>query len=254
MRTAKSNKTIEGALDANQYLVTHPELPKLLRDILRDYYLTNGRDFPWRRTRDPYKILVTEMLLQKTAVKPVEKLWPILFQRYPNVESLAVSPLSELEAIIGLLGLKKRSKALHNIARAIVEQSDGKIVRNINFLESLPGVGNYTASAILSFAFDVSVATIDVNAVRVYTRICGFSPNTLRQGLAFAHVISKHIVTDRTHREVNYGLLDLAAQICKPKPQCHHCPLIELCQFAAENSKQICNTKSITSTHQKKGD
>ena len=234
MRRAESNKTIEGTVDANQYLKSHPDMPELLRHIFRDYYLTHGRDFPWRRTRDAYKVLVTEMLLQKTAVKPVEKLWPKLFERYPNVESLAASSSDELETLIGLLGLRKRTKALHNIASAIIEQSDGEILGDINYLESLPGVGNYTASAVLSFAFDINAATIDVNAARVYTRICGFLPNTIRQGLAFAHTISKRIATDTTHREVNYGVLDLAAQVCRPKPLCHNCPAQNLCQFASE--------------------
>jgi len=238
MRNPKSNKTIEGALDATHYLEVHPEIPVLLCGILKDYYQTNGRDFPWRRTRDPYKVLVAEMLLQKTAVKPVEKLWPAFMHRYPNIETLATAPLTDLETMIGLLGLKKRAIAIYNVAQAIVRQMNGKIVGDIEFLESLPGIGDYTASAVLSFAFDISVATIDVNAARVYTRICGFLPNTLRQGLAFAHIMSKYVIAEKDHREINYGLLDLAAQICKPKPLCSKCPAYKLCQYASENSKQ----------------
>lgn len=228
----ESNKTIEGARDAALWLEKHLDLLPQLRAVFRQYYSHRGRDLPWRRTEDPYEILVAELLLQKTGAKPVENVWSTLIRSWPNVESLAGASVSELEVVIRPLGLRKRAKSLHEAACAIVRETKGVIPGDVKFLESLPGVGNYTASAVLSFAYNIKAATIDANAARVYTRICGFSPKTLRQGLAFAHVIGERLVGSKTHREVNYGVLDLSAQLCKPKPFCSICPALKLCQYA----------------------
>ena len=232
MRVPQSNRTIEGALEANRWLQEHPKVPSQLRSILLRYYQEHGRDYPWRRTSDPYKILIAEMLLQKTGVKPVESIWAALIHRYPDVEALATSSFQHVEAALQPLGLRKRAKVLYESAQYIVREAGGKIIGDALFLETLPGVGKYTAAALLSFAFNITATTIDVNAARVYTRICGFSPNTLRQGLAFAKVLGECVITPQTHREVNYGVLDLAAQVCRPKPLCSKCPFSEICQYA----------------------
>jgi A/G-specific adenine glycosylase len=233
MRTPQSIRTIEGALEANRWIEDHPELPAQLRSILVRYYEEHGRDLPWRRTSDPYKILVAEMLLQKTSVKPVKDIWTVLIHYYPDVEALATASIQNIEAIIHPLGLQKRAKVLSESAQYIVKEAGGKISGDASFLETIPGVGKYTTEALLSFAFNTAAATIDVNASRVYARICGFSPNTLRQGLAFARVIGGYVITTHTHREVNYGVLDLAAQVCTPKPLCAECPAREICQYSS---------------------
>ena len=232
MRVPKTNRTIEGAWDAQQWLEENPEIPPQLRNILSNYYKNHGRDFPWRRTKDPYMILVAEMLLQKTGVKPVENVWSAFIQRYPNIEALSAASIQDISSIIGMLGLQKRAKLLHETAQRIFKETGGRIIADAKFLESLPGVGKYSTAAVLSFAFNINAATLDVNAARVYTRIGGFSPNTLRQGLAFACIFSEQVNTAETHREVNYGLLDLAAQVCKPKPLCDICPARRICHFA----------------------
>lgn len=232
MRVPQSNRTVEGAWDANQWLAENPEIPSQLRNILSDYYENQGRDFPWRRTKDPYKILIAEILLQKTGVKPVEKVWNVFIQHYPDIKALSTASIQDISSIIGVLGLQKRAKLLHEIAQRIFNEAGGEIIADAKFLESLPGVGKYSTAAVLSFAFDIGLPTLDVNAARVYCRVGGFSPNTLRQGLAFANVFSKQVNTAETHRKVNYGLLDLAAQICKPKPLCDICPARRICCFA----------------------
>jgi A/G-specific adenine glycosylase len=204
--------------------------------VLLKYYQRSGRDLPWRRTQDPYKVLIAELLLQKTAAGPAQKVWEDVIRLYPTVESLAVASPDDLQKIIGILGLNKRSKYLINAASIIARQSHGELRAEANFLESLPGVGKYTASAILSFAFGLKSAAIDVNAARVYGRIAGFSPVTLRQALAFALVIGQRLVTQKSHREVNYAVLDLAAQICRPKPLCDICPALRFCDYTRTTS------------------
>jgi A/G-specific adenine glycosylase len=227
----QSRRTIEGAEHAVHWLENHANVLPELRRILRQYYAYSGRDLPWRKTKDPYKILVAESLLQKTAAGPAQKVWGNVIQSYPTVESMALASAQDLEKVIATLGLKKRAGFLTEAARVIVTQTNGKLKGDADLLESLPGVGEYTTSAILSFAFNMKAAVIDVNAARVYSRIGGFSPLTIRQGLAFARVIGNRLVTHKSHKEVNYGVLDLAAQICRPRPFCDSCPAIKLCEY-----------------------
>jgi A/G-specific adenine glycosylase len=229
-RRPRSNRTREGAEEAVAWLQTHPRLPTELRKAIRKYYGERGRDFPWRRTRDPYKVLVAELLLQKTAAKPVEIVWSIFVERYPTVHALAQASVRDVARLIRPLGLRKRIKALREAARTAVRETGGEIAPDEGFLRSLTGVGAYTAAAVLSFSHGVSTAVVDVNCARVYSRIAGFQPNTLRQGLAFAQVVSRRVITAKTHREVNYGVLDLAAEVCRPRPRCAGCPLARLCQ------------------------
>lgn len=239
MKVPVTNKTIEGTLYANQWLEKHPEMPSQLRHIFVRYYQDHGRDFPWRKTSDPYKIFVAELLLQKTAVKPVEEIWTSFLRHYPNIETLAMASIQEIEAIISPLGLRKRAEVLHNASLWIMREAGGKIIGDVRFLRSLPGIGDYITAAILSFAFDIEAATIDVNASRVYSRICGFSSNTLRQGLAFARIVGRCVTSKQTHRAVNLGLLDLAAQICRPKPLCCDCPALNVCYYACIGNMRV---------------
>ncbi len=232
LREPESNRTSEGVTYGTCWLSDWPELPKRLRNVFRRYFLKHGRDFAWRITSDPYQILVAEVLLQKTGSAQVEKVWQDFIQKYPDVKSLAAASVSEIVAIIESLGLRKRAGTLSDAARLLSQETGGKIIPDKDFLMGLPGVGTYTAAAISSFAFDVGMPTIDVNAVRVYSRIGGFLYRTPRQGLAFAEVIGGRVVTKKTHKEVNYGVLDLASEVCKPQPHCEVCPALKFCQFA----------------------
>lgn len=234
MRVPDSNKTMEGVQDAKQWLSKHPDVPSRLRNILCQYYAENGRDLPWRRTRDPYEVLVAEILLQKTAYKPVTRVWPKLVECYPDINALAKASVEELEALIYPLGLHKRAKRLVHIAEAIVEKTGGEIPTDRVFLKALPGVGDYTTAAVLSYALGVKAAAIDVNGARVLTRVAGFEPSTHRQALAFAHAVGDRLITQDKHRGVNYALLDLSADICRPKPHCEVCPAAFLCQFVQQ--------------------
>jgi A/G-specific adenine glycosylase len=141
MRLPASNRTIEGRLDALQWLNDNPEMPSKLCRLLVSYYLANGRDFPWRRTSDPYKILIAEVLLQKTGVKPVEKVWTAFIQRYPSIEALASASTEDIENIIRPLGIQKRAKVLLEIAQTVVQGTGGEIVGDVGFLTSLSGIG-----------------------------------------------------------------------------------------------------------------
>jgi A/G-specific adenine glycosylase len=234
MRRPASNRTIEGATDATEWLQKHQALVPRLRRLFMAYYKECGRNFPWRHVQDPYKLLVAEMLLQKTAVKPMVRVWASFVEQFPDAKTLSLAPLEKIEAAIRPLGLAKRARRLHALASMIVQQAGGQLASDAAFLRLLPGVGSYTSAAIRSFAFNIRAAAIDINAARVYARIGGFAPNTLRQGLAFAEVVGERLVTRDAHREINYGVLDLAAQVCKPIPLCLECPALKLCAYGQQ--------------------
>lgn len=240
MRTPTSQRTSEGVSDATHWLVANTSVIRQMRRVLVQYYHKHSRDFPWRRTTNPYQLLVAEVLLQKTGAKPVIDTWYAFLERYPDVRALAAAPVVELEALLAPLGLvRRRAAVLHAAAHQLIRDHGGTVPKDAAALAALPGVGSYTAAAILSFAWNIPAPTIDVNAARVYARIGGFAPRTLRQGLAFAQVVGERVVTQRAHQQVNYGVLDLAAQICRPQPRCTVCPARGLCQYARESQQAV---------------
>jgi len=228
----RTNATSAGTECAAVWLAANRPLIIRLRRTFSCHYRSHGRALPWRQTRDPYATLVAEVLLQKTGAKPVEEVWRAFMARFPDVQAVAVASVRTLQSRVAVLGLRKRAQALSAAARIIVQQTGGTIPADGVFLRSLPGIGSYTAAAVLSFAHGVPTAVVDVNAARVYSRIAGFQPRTLRQGLAFAQVAAEAVVTAKTHREVNYGVLDLAAQVCRPHPLCRICPCRGFCECA----------------------
>jgi A/G-specific adenine glycosylase len=229
---AQSNRTVEGAEVAGTWVGKYEQVLPVLARIFQHYYRAHGRDFGWRRTDDAYAIWVSEMLLQKTSSAPVEAIWASIMQKYPSVMALASASISDIQSDVAPLGLQKRARRLHESACVIASRSGNEMPSDVAFLHALPGVGKYTAAAVLSFAFGLPVATIDVNAARVYGRIAGFLPHTLRQGLAFADVVGDKVIAFGCSRDVNYGLLDLAAAVCRPKPRCDVCPARSMCAFA----------------------
>jgi A/G-specific adenine glycosylase len=231
LEKAKTSRTKEGAEKASEWLERNSSVLPQLRHVLIEYYLQSGRDFPWRRTTDPYAILIAEVLLQKTGSRPVGDIWRSFLQRYPTVDALASASIEDLEAVLRPLGLRKRAKILYDAAQVLMRDAKGKVPGDATFLRSIYGIGSYTTAAVLSFGHNISAATIDVNAARVYTRIAGFVPNTLRQGLAFATIVGEEVITPETHRAVNLGLLDFAAQICKTRPLCERCPAVSICKY-----------------------
>ena len=207
-----------------------PLVPRLRRALVR-FHAVHGRHFPWRETRDPYKVLLAELLLQKTSAGPVVTAWTELVRRYSTVRDMAAIPTRSILSVIRPLGLAKRAKVIHDIALNLVRSNDGNIPSVKERLLRLPGGGPYATAAVLSFAFDQPEPVIDVNAARVYSRVAGFRARTLRQGIAFARVVASAVVTKWNHRRVNYGVLDLSALVCRPVPRCAECPARRFCSW-----------------------
>ena len=135
---------------------------------MREHYRRNGRDLPWRRTRDPWRILVSEVMLQQTQVPRVMERFGPFLEAFPDPAALARAPLAEALALWKGLGYNRRCLGLHRAASEIVERFGGRVPRSVEDLVSLPGVGPYTARAVAAFAFDQPVAFIETNIRRVY--------------------------------------------------------------------------------------
>ena len=177
------------------------------------WFAEHGRDLPWRRTRDPYAILVSEVMLQQTQVARVLERYPAWLERWPTPASLASAPAADVLRAWSGLGYNRRALNLQNAARHVVEL--GEFPREIAELERQPGVGPYTARAIACFAFGAQVTALDTNVRRVLERSLGTSDVQPPAGRAW---------------EWNQALFDLGAQVCLGRvPRCDRCPLAASC-------------------------
>lgn len=210
-----------------------------LSQELLNWWILCKRLFPWRETRDPYKILVSEVLLHRTRAEQVVSTYDQFVRKFPNVYALSASSLKEITQILRPLGLNWRIKYLHKMAKIIVENYEGKIPSNKKELESLPGVGDYISSAVRCFAFCYPETLLDTNTVRILGRIFGRKiTDASRRKKAFRDLARLIFDSDRP-REFNFGLIDLGALICKSKePLCTICPLIQMCQMGLKRSRQ----------------
>ena len=203
---------------------------------LLDWFNINGRKLPWRETRDPYRILISEIMLQQTNVSIVIPIYKDFLRRFPTIHHLAEVSIESVREITDQLGYTRRGVYLHNIAKQIVSEKNGEFPNTLEDLLSLKGIGRYTAGAILSFAFekeDSSSAIVDVNVDRVFSRIFGYwdrerdsSYEKLMWSIAEAYVASGNVW------KKNQSIMDLGAMLCvATKPKCYICPMTSICEY-----------------------
>ncbi len=199
---------------------------KITRPLLT-WYTRNKRALPWRETRDPYRIWLSEVMLQQTQVSRVVDYYIRFLKRFPTLNSLAEASWPSVLPMWRGLGYYGRARNLLRTSRYIVSDHEGKFPRSQDALEELPGIGPYTASAILCFAFQECVPTVDTNVNRVIKRVFGCT-DRIAQARALALIQSK----SEKARELNYALMDLGATICKANHvSCGECPLRGVCEF-----------------------
>ena len=203
-------------------------------EALTKWFRNNGRNLPWRRTRDPYRILVSEIMLQQTNVDIVIPIYNKFLQEFPTIQTLAQSSIQEIKKITDELGYKRRGEFLHEIAKQITYERKGEFPSNLGELLALKGIGRYTAGAILSFAFEKPAAIVDVNVERVLTRIFGlwrWERNAKLEKEIWK--ISEAMIANKENVwTINQGILDLGATICvAKKPKCPLCPMIKICEY-----------------------
>ena len=211
---------------------TTEERIEFFRRKVVDFYLTRGHRWPWRETRDPYVILITELLLQKTTARQVVKVFSSFFSKFPNIEALAKAGEADIEAVIGELGLRKRAGFLRELARHVVEEFGGRIPDTLKDLMKLKGVGLYTANAVRSFAYGMCVPVVDRNVARVLRRFFGLEEEKPAYADRELWKFAEKMMPTSACREFNYGLIDLGAMICTSRePQCGKCPLRPECTY-----------------------
>jgi A/G-specific adenine glycosylase len=199
------------------------------RRRLLAWYARHQRTLPWRGSRDPYAILVSEVMLQQTQVIRVREFYTRFVRRYPTVEDLAAaSPAAVHESWAGL-GYYARARNLHAAAQRIVDDHGGGFPVEPSVLRKLPGIGRYTAAAVASFAFDANVATVDTNIQRVLTRVFRLrGPKRTRPRRLWA--LAEALVPKGRSSDWNQALMDLGATICVARsPRCGVCPVARVC-------------------------
>lgn len=201
------------------------------RRRLLSWYRRNGRDLPWRQTRDPYRILVSEVMLQQTQVDRVLPKYQEWLEKYPSFEALAAAHPGDVADTWRPLGYNVRPRRLHAIARESVERYGGSLPSDEETLRSFEGIGAYTAGAVLSFAFGQRAAILDTNVARVLFRVF------LGRGTPRAHATRRHlwevsraVLPVRHVFDFNQALMDFGATVCTArKPLCPACPMRKGC-------------------------
>lgn len=187
------------------------------------------RDLPWRRTRDPWAILVAELMLQQTQVDRVVPRYEAFLETFPDVATCAAAPLAEVLRAWEGLGYNRRAVNLHRAAIAIAEGPDGQVPEDLPALLALPGIGPYTARAILVFAFEQHHGVLDTNAARFVARAVAGE----RLAAGPAQRVADAQVPDGSAWSWNQAVLDLGAGVCvKREPRCNDCPIREQCAWA----------------------
>jgi A/G-specific adenine glycosylase len=197
------------------------------RRRLLEWYRRNGRDLPWRQTRDPYRILVSEVMLQQTQVDRVLPKYHEWLEKYPTLEALAAAPEADVSAAWRPLGYNIRPQRLHAIARESVERYGGELPDDEATLRSFKGIGAYTAGAVLSFAFGQRAAILDTNVARVLFRIFVGAGDPKSHAMR-RHLweVSRTVLPMRHVFDFNQALMDFGATLCTArKPQCPVCPM-----------------------------
>ena len=203
-----------------------------LRRRLRDWYATRARDLPWRRTGDPYRIWISEVMLQQTTVVAVVPYFERFLGRFPTIHELAAAEQAEVLRHWEGLGYYSRARNIHKAAIELVSQRDGVFPPSVEELMSLPGIGRYTAGAIMSFAFDLPAPIVEANTLRLYCRLLGYDDNprsTAGQRALWA--FAEQLVPLKEPGEFNQALMELGALVCTPtEPHCSECPIVFACR------------------------
>ena len=210
------------------------------RRRLLAWYARHQRDLPWRRTRDPYAILVSEIMLQQTQVARVADYWTRFLGRYPTVSDLAAASADAVHESWTGLGYYARARNLHAAARAVVRDHAGALPSAPEALRTLPGVGRYTAAAVASIAFGADVGTVDTNVARVLGRVFrirGAAKSAARAKRTWRLVDA--LVPPGRAGDWNQALMDLGATVCTARaPRCGACPVAPACGSARSVSSR----------------
>ena len=204
-----------------------------LRETLLGWYAAFRRDLPWRRSRDPYAIWLSEIMLQQTRVETVIPYFARFLARFPDVRTLAAAPEADVLAAWSGLGYYRRARLLHRGAK-VVADAGGDVPRTRAALLDVPGIGRYTAGAIASIAFGEAVGLVDGNVARVLARLFAIEDD-VKKSLKRFERLADTLVSPDDPGAFNQALMELGATVCTPRsPRCDACPVASMCQARAE--------------------
>ena len=203
----------------------------LFQSALLRWYRVHGRDLPWRRTTDPYRIFISEVMLQQTQVERVIDYWQAFLRTFPTVDALAAAPEAEVLAVWKGLGYNNRARYVHQTAKAVVAIHGGRFPTTLEGLRRLPGVGRYTAGAIMSFAYCEDAAIVDTNVIRILNRIfgprSGERPSARDEAL---WTLAAEVIPPGEGFRLNQAMMDFGAILCSHhRPGCDICPMAGFC-------------------------
>ena len=201
------------------------------RRKLLAWYERNARDLEWRRSADPYRIWVSEIMLQQTQVATVAAYFPRFLVAFPTIESLAAAPEEQVLRLWEGLGYYRRARQLHRAASVIVQEHQGRFPNDPEMVRKLPGIGRYTAGAILSIAFDARQPILEANTVRLLSRLIAYRGDPrAKAGETLLWSLAKELLPRHGSNKLNQALMELGSLICTPRsPACDACPVQSLC-------------------------
>jgi A/G-specific adenine glycosylase len=210
--------------------IASAESGKLFRKRLLSWYDAHARDLPWRTSRDPYRVWVSEIMLQQTRVAAVIEHYHEFLRRFPTVQKLAAAREASVLAAWSGLGYYRRARMLHAAAKVVARQRDGKFPETAAGWWELPGIGRYTSAAVASIAFGEAVAVVDGNVERVLQRLLGDRLSGERVWQEATRMLDR-----RRPGDFNQAMMELGATVCTPRaPACLTCPVLELCATRGE--------------------
>jgi A/G-specific adenine glycosylase len=237
MPTAKeriSNKS------CSAYHFTAAQKSSLRRKLLV-WYSKNARDLPWRRSRDPYHVWISEVMLQQTQVATVRDYFMRFVHEFPNVRRLAAAEEQSVLRLWEGLGYYRRARQLHAAAQTIRSDHGGRFPRTVDQLQDLPGIGRYTAGAIASIAFDQRAPILEVNTIRLLSRLIAYRNDPISHaGQRVLWQVAEEILPRKNAAQFNQALMELGSLICRPRePNCEACPLSGVCAAHAARLQNV---------------
>ena len=217
--------------DAIDFCLPDASWNRRFRRSLLTWFRRNARDLPWRRNRDPYRIWISEVMLQQTQVETVKPYFNRFVKRFPRVEVLAKADEQEVLRHWEGLGYYRRARQLHRAAKMICDEYGGQFPRDPDEVRALPGIGRYTAGAILSIAFDAREPIVEGNTLRLYSRLLAYRDDPrATSGQRVLWSFAESVLPRQQTGEFNQALMELGSLVCTPRsPQCDECPVKSLC-------------------------
>ncbi len=211
-----------------------------LRRSLRAWYVRNARDLPWRKTCDPYAIWVSEIMLQQTQVATVRDYYQRFLAALPTIADLAQADEREVLRLWEGLGYYRRARQMHQAAKILLQQHAGQFPRDPQIVGRLPGIGRYTAGAVLSIAFDARQPILEANTIRLFARLLAYDgPTSSRAGQDLLWGLAAAVLPRRDVGRLNQALMEVGSLVCLPRqPRCAECPLKTLCAARAQGVQE----------------